>query len=959
MTAYAKVKAIHAAARRAANESEDSARCAVCLELTDEREQANINSCAHAFCVACITTWCHGHGKRTCPCCRASISRITCRSNDKERKQVTVWNSIDTPGDDAEEISEAEFLAAQRKARVQTMAAMKDSAKNVAKGSDNIGGQHGDGSGSSSGGNGDTSNGSESDGGYGDRLDDNGADFNDEICHEIEAEAIESISDKLAELNSPGSNAHDAQIHWRNDVTSQVLASAIAFDKTREGGGASHRMKRRSEGDASIYENACDAVPHEKAFLAGVSEAVRTATFECASCQCVGRFDLFLGRAYAFEYNKTAMWGATAYKGHRVHTVALCGEQMIEQNQWSNIRIPFCERDAFQEDLTDSAARAEATASKAWRSLQLNEVAEAASANALDIPLVEPAPSIPTIFADGSGAVEGKALGFIALDRQHVLHASDKLRRLWSKQAPSALLEGYNPVELSEGTVLRVAANAYVCGDRFASTKIGDEWARSKIESADLGLVVVQMDNSVIQLARAAANSLPTASQSSRKRHVETLRSCLRQSAASHLLLPGGNKRDRASEVTERQSLGAAFGIKPSDIGLQAFCRDGPAGGMFDAETAVDSLKKHADVLRYAPGQWGDYVNYTAPADVSQGVPTVAMRYIADEGGRARKVRGTGGKKSTKAKGDSANQPRYKQLNPPIAGLEIDGDALKALATDDQYMASIRVPQQDAAGRCLLTLRHLGFGGEPLNPGQLTNPLWTAAMTWQRVCSENLTWTDSCQYMASGTRASLVCKPMDTHTDGASRRKRLRPTAEMVTTTWAHAAKDWSDEKRLAELAGQRAKRRHTAKSLWLRTSVALDVMPCNGMALVAGTESEHLVPTPPPDPEGRNVERGGFTRAYAQSCRPDDCLDDFAFEQLLRRRTDSLRGPRRAAGAGGRAGGRAGAGGRGQRARQQVQHFVAGAARQPGGLLYFQLHPAPQGGWGRSRRNRRTGIAY
>ena len=45
------------------------------------------------------------------------------------------------------------------------------------------------------------------------------------------------------------------------------------------------------------------------------------------------------------------------------------------------------------------------------------------------------------------------------------------------------------------------------------------------------------------------------------------------------------------------------------------------------------------------------------------------------------------------------------------------------------------------------------------------------------------------------------------------------------------------------------------------------------------GTESEHGVPVPLPDCEGRDVERGCFTRVVAQSCRPDDCLDDLAFD--------------------------------------------------------------------------------
>ena len=184
----------------------------------------------------------------------------------------------------------------------------------------------------------------------------------------------------------------------------------------------------------------------------------------------------------------------------------------------------------------------------------------------------------------------------------------------------------------------------------------------------------------------------------------------------------------------------------------------------------------------------------------------------------------------------------------------------------------------------------------------------------------------------------------------------------MLTTQWAHAAAEWPDEQRTAEFEAQRKKQRHTAKSLWLRTSVALDVAPCSGLALVAGTESEHVVPTPPADPHGRNVERGGFTRACAQSCRPDDCLDDFAFEQAMIAQPDgpqcATRGTAGRVAAdspGRRAGRRAGAG----RARQQVQHFVAGANQQPGAVPYHQLHARPGGGWGRARRNRRTGRVY
>ena len=48
-----------------------------------------------------------------------------------------------------------------------------------------------------------------------------------------------------------------------------------------------------------------------------------------------------------------------------------------------------------------------------------------------------------------------------------------------------------------------------------------------------------------------------------------------------------------------------------------------------------------------------------------------------------------------------------------------------------------------------------------------------------------------------------------------------------------------------------------------------------------------------------------------------------------------------------------------GRRQRNAPQRFEAGADRQADALLYYQLHPAPAGGWARARRNRRTGRVY
>lgn len=59
--------------------------------------------------------------------------------------------------------------------------------------------------------------------------------------------------------------------------------------------------------------------------------------------------------------------------------------------------------------------------------------------------------------------------------------------------------------------------------------------------------------------------------------------------------------------------------------------------------------------------------------------------------------------------------------------------------------------------------------------------------------------------------------------------------------------------------------------SLWLTASLALDVAPCSGLALVAGAAlGPHGVPEPQPDERGRDLERG-YTRSVAQSCVPDN----------------------------------------------------------------------------------------
>ena len=128
-----------------------------------------------------------------------------------------------------------------------------------------------------------------------------------------------------------------------------------------------------------------------------------------------------------------------------------------------------------------------------------------------------------------------------------------------------------------------------------------------------------------------------------------------------------------------------------------------------------------------------------------------------------------------------------------------------------------------------------------------------------------------------------------------------------------------------------------------------------NRSSIWQGTESEHGVPTPLRDRLGRDVERGGFTRAVAQSCRPDDCLDDLAFD-AVRRRARGCAGqlpvvgrPQQVAG---RRGGQAGQPQRPMPGAALRAHLFRGAAPQVN-------NPRPANGWAATRQNRRTGVMY
>jgi hypothetical protein len=661
-----------------------------------------------------------------------------------------------------------------------------------------------------------------------------------------------------------------------------------------------------------------------------------------------------LSRAHAFEGGLTAMWGASAFTRHPVGELILLAEELRCEYELKSIVIPFCDRDHVDQALRGSAARAEAAALSVWQNeLDLDMTAAAARAAAFDLPLVACATNLTVQFASELLALGGKDMAFICVDRRKVLHSSEALRRLWASPLTPQLLASYQPIVLSEATTARIASAAIAYGDQLVPGGLGAAWAKRGIESAQLACALLVVEDDEFALIRRASAALASGHQAHQA--LEQLKIALRQSAVSHILLPNGAKLDRAQEAIANCCEAAAFGLAAEEVHLQSFCRAGSAGGMMDADTLVARLACHPDIACIASGEWGEQSDLIAPSNYSDGVSTLALRYFAGERARARKRRSVGaGDASSTMRQDGQNQPRLVRIGQPIRGVELDAEALKALALEVEYMRAIRVPQQREAALCLLTLVSLGWGGRPLNSNQGSNPLWNAELTWRRVCYESQDLNEAALYFARGTRASCVCQALAVHVDGVASRRLRPPTAELVTTRWAHAAASWSDDERVRELAACREAQPLAACSLWLRTSVALDAAPCSGLALVAGTESEHGVPVPLPDSHGRDVERGGFTRAIAQSCRPDDCSDDARFAAEWLPATGAGRVAAGGAGAAGRGGGvgQQGRGRGGVRNRQAPQHFVPGVAVQP-------VAPQPAAHRRRYRRNQRTGATY
>ena len=174
----------------------------------------------------------------------------------------------------------------------------------------------------------------------------------------------------------------------------------------------------------------------------------------------------------------------------------------------------------------------------------------------MELPFVEAAPIIQVDFATGPGNVKGVHLPFVCVDRAHVLSGSAALRALWAHELSPKVLEGYDPINLSEETMLRIVARAKMYDDRRMAAAKGEEQAALWMAKENAAVAVFQMDSATLEAARAA----------SRTADVDTIRACLRKSSVSHVLAPQGGSLDRSAEEVARSSEAGAFMRDPREM---------------------------------------------------------------------------------------------------------------------------------------------------------------------------------------------------------------------------------------------------------------------------------------------------------------------------------------------------------------------------------------------------------
>jgi hypothetical protein len=205
--------------------------------------------------------------------------------------------------------------------------------------------------------------------------------------------------------------------------------------------------------------------------------------------------------------------------------------------------------------------RAEEAAAHSWREARLDRTAAAAKMSAVELPFVEAAPLMSIAFANGTEDIPGVALAFLCLDHANVLEASAALRDLWAHNLTPGLMEGYDPIVLSEETMLRVVANATINGDHCMPMAPGERQAAQRIEHEDMGLVVCQMDSATLDAVRVAARAAAAGSASAVE--VAVMRDGLTRSAVSHLLAVRGGVLDGPAQEVARCSEAGAFKMKP------------------------------------------------------------------------------------------------------------------------------------------------------------------------------------------------------------------------------------------------------------------------------------------------------------------------------------------------------------------------------------------------------------
>ena len=660
--------------------------------------------------------------------------------------------------------------------------------------------------------------------------------------------------------------------------------------------------------------------PHERAALSAAQRRNVSENHTACLCACCGDTRVFgveLGRAQSFQEGSCAMYGANRFINHEVSLSVLMAEAYMDEHGWSPVvTIPRCHRCVFEEALVGSAARSEAEALFAWhRELDLNLAAERASASALRLPYVEPAPDLLVDTGTGFESHLGMASVYVLLNKDDMQY-DRSLRQLWYKTLTPELLAGYKPLHVDEQLLIDTAAAAVAMGSEPRA--VGLTGARQAVRRAGVMLVIVEAEPESHAVAAAAVAALRE-QRGSVAAHVGVLRAILQEAAASHVLLPNGAKMSEKTEALANRAEAQALNVLPEALTRQRFDRTGAASGMMDAKHVAERLGLSPLVQAEATRKWGPEIQFLAQTDTTGGMKAAAMSYVAGEQARARVKRCAGdtGSKKQCLRDDGPDQPRHIRVNNSVRGVHLKDKELLELQCNEDYMQLVRIPQMRNACLCLLTLRTLGFGGAPLGACDLcmavahviyvmrmlclrrtgnssSSTIAKASTTMVRVIQEHGSLAKGVEYMASNTITSVNLGALPVHVDGVKGGR--EPMAELCTTRWAEALRQLSTADRVAELVAARRVQAELSMCLWLRHHIALDVTPANALAIVAGTEEDHGVPEPLPDADGRDLERG-FTRSHAQSLRPDDATsgDASSFDDNHERRLGMR--PRHAAG--------------------------------------------------------------